>query len=40
MPGTYIVEADIGTVVGTKGETVIRAVVGADGKVITAFPVK
>ncbi|WP_369372665.1 hypothetical protein AB1046_04285 [Promicromonospora sp. Populi] len=38
LPGTFKVEIDMGRVVGTKGETGIRAIVTDDGRVINAFP--
>lgn len=36
----FIVQEDLGTVVGTGGQTSVKVVVGYDGNVITAYPVK
>jgi hypothetical protein len=38
--GRFIVQMDVGTTVGTKGQTAVKVVVGYDGNVITAYPVK
>jgi hypothetical protein len=38
--GRFIVQMDMGTTVGTRGQTVVKVVVGYDGNVITAYPVK
>lgn len=38
VQGTFKVEVDMGRVVGTKGQTGIRAIVSNDGRVINAFP--
>jgi len=40
IPNTFQVVTDLGTTIGTKGQTSIRAIVGFDGRVINAFPVK
>ncbi|MBY0434096.1 MAG: hypothetical protein K2U26_08315 [Cyclobacteriaceae bacterium] len=40
IPNTFQVVTDLGTTIGTKGQTSIRAIVGFDGKVINAFPIK
>jgi len=37
---TFRVEVNMGRVIGTKGQKVIRIIVGNDGKVINAFPIK
>lgn len=37
---TFRVEVNMGRVIGTKGEKIIRIIVGNDGKVINAFPIK
>jgi hypothetical protein len=36
----FIVQEDVGTVVGTRGQTSVKVVVGYDGNIITAYPVK
>lgn len=36
----FIVRTNIGTAVGTRGETFVKAVVSNDGRIITAYPVK
>ncbi len=36
----FIVRTNMGTVVGTRGETVVKAVVSNDGHIITTYPVK
>nr|WP_181427679.1 filamentous hemagglutinin N-terminal domain-containing protein [Pseudomonas soli] len=38
-PGTFRVVIDAGRPVGVKGQTMVRVIVGADGKVMNAFPV-
>jgi hypothetical protein len=40
IPGTFRVVADLGMVIGSKGETAIRVIVKYPGRVITAFPVR
>jgi len=40
LTNTFRVQTNLGRVVGTKGETSVRVIVGFDGKVITAFPIK
>lgn len=40
LPGSFVVQADVGFVVGTKGQTAIRVVVSNGGEIITAYPVK
>jgi hypothetical protein len=40
LPGSFIVQADVGIVVGTNGQTAIKVVVSDAGQVITAYPVK
>jgi hypothetical protein len=40
IPNTFQVVTDLGSTIGTKGQTSIRAIVGFDGRVINAFPVK
>lgn len=40
IPNTFQVVTDLGTTIGTKWQTSTRAIVGFDGKVINAFPVK
>jgi hypothetical protein len=37
---TFIVRTNIGSVIGTKGQTFVKAVVSNDGRIITAYPVK
>ena len=39
IDGSYRIVTDLGYTVGSKGETTIRVVIGADGKIWTAFPV-
>jgi hypothetical protein len=36
----FVVQEDVGTAIGTRGETSVKVVVGYDGNVITAYPVK
>lgn len=38
-PGSFSVITDLGRVIGTKGQTSIKIVVGEDGKIWTAYPV-
>gem|GEM_PF-2243130 len=40
LSNTFIIEADIGRVIGTRGQIKIRAIVGFDDSVINAFPIK
>ena len=40
LPNTFRVVADLGRPIGTNGQTSIRVIVGLDGQVINAFPVK
>ena len=40
LPNTFRVVTDLGRPIGTKGQTSIRVIVGMDGQVINAFPVK
>jgi len=40
IPNTFQIITNLGAAIGTKGQTSIRAVVGFDGKVINAFPVR
>lgn len=37
---TFIVRTNVGSVIGTKGQTFVKAVVANDGRIITAYPVK
>ncbi|HRP03163.1 MAG TPA: RHS repeat-associated core domain-containing protein [Candidatus Kapabacteria bacterium] len=39
IPNTFQVISNIGTTIGTKGQTSIRVIVNYEGKVINAFPV-
>ena len=39
LDGTFRIIADAGKVIGVRGQTKIRIIVGEDGKVINAFPV-
>jgi hypothetical protein len=36
----FIVRTDLGTVIGTKGQTAVKVVVSNDGRIITVYPVK
>jgi hypothetical protein len=36
----FVVKADLGQVIGTRGETWIKIVVANDGQIITAYPIK
>lgn len=36
----FIVRTDLGSVIGTNGQTALRVVVSLAGRIITAFPVK
>lgn len=38
--GSYMVVTDLGRVIGTNGQTSLRVIIGQDGKIWTAFPVK
>ena len=40
VDGAFRVEAQLGRVIGTRGETAIRVIVGNDGRIWTAFPIK
>jgi hypothetical protein len=40
VESSYKVVTDLGRVVGTNGETRLRVIIGQDGKIWTAFPVK
>ncbi len=40
VEGSYKVITDLGRVIGTNGETSLRVIIGQDGKIWTAFPVK
>jgi len=37
---SYKIITDLGKTIGTKGETKIQVIIGADGKIWTAYPVK
>jgi len=37
---TFIVRTNVGSAIGTKGQTFVKAVVSIDGRIITAYPVK
>jgi hypothetical protein len=37
---SFIVRTNVGSVIGTKGQTVVKAVISNDGRIITAYPVK
>jgi RHS repeat-associated protein len=39
-PNSYKVITDLGRTIGTKGETKLQVIVGADGKIWTAYPIK
>ena len=36
----FIVSTKVGTAIGTRGETYVKAVISKDGRIITAYPVK
>lgn len=36
----FIVRTNVGSVIGTKGQTYVKAVISNDGRIITAYPVK
>ncbi len=40
LPDTFRVVTDLGRPIGTRGESTLRVIVGLDGQVINAFPVK
>lgn len=40
QPNSYKVIMDLGKSIGTKGETKIQVIVGADGKIWTSYPIK
>jgi hypothetical protein len=40
IPASFIVQSDVGFVVGSNGQTSVRVVVSRSGTIITAFPVK
>jgi hypothetical protein len=40
LENTFRIQTDLGRVIGTKGETSVRAIMGYDGAVINAFPIK
>lgn len=40
QPNSYKVITDLGRSIGTKGETKIQVIVGADGKIWTSYPIK
>ncbi|WP_445671299.1 hypothetical protein [Paenibacillus sp. FSL R5-0475] len=40
QPNYYKVIMDLGKSIGTKGETKIQVIVGADGKIWTSYPIK
>ena len=37
---SFIVRTNVGSVIGTKGQTFVKAVISNDGRIITAYPVK
>ena len=37
---SFVVRTNLGTVIGTKGQTAVKVVVSNDGRIITAYPVK
>ncbi|MGH8879209.1 MAG: RHS repeat-associated core domain-containing protein, partial [Stackebrandtia sp.] len=37
---SFIVRTNVGSVIGTKGQTYVKAVISNDGRIITAYPVK
>lgn len=39
-PDSFRILVDMGRAIGTKGEQIIQIIVGADGKIWTAYPVK
>jgi hypothetical protein len=39
LEGSFRVVTDMGRVIGVKGQTFLRTIVGLDGKVINSFPV-
>jgi hypothetical protein len=40
IPNTFQVVTDLGTQIGTKGQSSIRTIVSFDGRAINAFPVR
>lgn len=38
--GSYKIITDLGRTIGTKGETKIQIILGGDGKIWTAYPIK
>ncbi len=40
QPNSYRVITDLGKKIGTKGETKVQVIIGVDGKIWTAYPVK
>lgn len=40
QPNSYKIITDMGQSIGTKGETKIQVIIGADGKIWTAYPIK
>ena len=40
LSNTFRVQTNLGKVIGTRGQTSVRVIVGFDGKVINAFPIK
>jgi len=38
--GSYKIITDLGETIGTKGESKIQIIVGGDGKIWTAYPIK
>jgi len=37
---SYKIITDLGKTIGTKGETKVQVIIGVDGKIWTAYPVK
>jgi hypothetical protein len=40
QPNSYVVITNLGRKIGTKGETRVKVVVGGNGKIWTAYPIK
>ncbi|ATW24938.1 hypothetical protein [Candidatus Formimonas warabiya] len=40
QPNSFKIEVDLGRSIGAKGETKVRVIIGDDGKIWTAFPIK
>ncbi len=40
IPNSFRVVTNVGQVVGTRGEQSVRVIVDANGRIVTAFPVK